>query len=95
IGGLLNPQSNNIPQLFLAFLCILPTVVYIRTVSTISYCEYDARCEQNRVDLNDPYLVPKGARKCYICTEKDLMFSWNDSSTMGDEESIRNDVAVN
>ncbi|TKA75577.1 hypothetical protein B0A55_07934 [Friedmanniomyces simplex] len=84
------------PQLLLAFLYILPMVVYIRAISTINYWQYDARCRQNRFDLNDQYLLPPEARKCYIFAEKDLMFSWNDSSIKDDdEESVRDDVSVN
>ncbi|KAK1068064.1 hypothetical protein LTR12_005498 [Friedmanniomyces endolithicus] len=82
------------PQLLLAFLYILLTVVYIRVVSTINYWQYDARCRQNRHDLNDPYLLPHEARKCYIFAEKDLMFSWHDSPAQDDEECVRDDVLV-
>ncbi|KAK1089017.1 hypothetical protein LTR33_000264 [Friedmanniomyces endolithicus] len=82
------------PQLLLAFLYILLTVVYIRVVSTINYWQYDARCRQNRHGLNDPYLLPHEARKCYIFAEKDLMFSWHDSQDQDDEECVRDDVSV-
>ncbi|KAK5713302.1 hypothetical protein LTR17_017672 [Elasticomyces elasticus] len=84
------------PQLLLAFLYILLTVVYIRVISTINYWQYDARCRQNRFDLNDPYLLPHEARKCYIFAEKDLMFSWHDNDVKADdEECVRDDVSVN
>ena len=83
------------PHLLLAFLYILFTVVYIRLVSTINYWQYDARCRQNRMDLNDESLLPHEARKCYIFAEKDLMFSWHDNAaTQDDEECVRDDVSV-
>ncbi|KAK4904845.1 hypothetical protein LTR49_025775 [Elasticomyces elasticus] len=88
--------ATHSPQLLIAFLYILPTVIYIQAASTIKYWQYDARCQQSRVDLNDPYLLPQEARKCYIFAEKNLMFSWKDSSTMEDDcESVRNDICVN
>ena len=83
------------PHLLLAFLYILLTVAYIRIFSTINYFGFEQRCRQNRHDLNDPSLLPKEARKCYIFEEKDLMFSWHDEGKQyDDEESFRDDITV-
>jgi hypothetical protein len=84
------------PQLLLAFLYILLTVIYVRLISTINFWQFERRCRQNRHDLNDPYLISPEAKKCYIFEESDLMFTWRDRLTKehDDEESVRDDITV-
>ncbi|KAK4539551.1 hypothetical protein LTR36_010828 [Oleoguttula mirabilis] len=82
------------PRLLLASLYVLMTVFYIRMLSTLTFWHFNRRCQQNRQDLNDTSLLPADARKCYIFSDKDLMFSWCDSSVVGDYEDERQDYSV-
>ncbi|EMC95834.1 hypothetical protein BAUCODRAFT_505951 [Baudoinia panamericana UAMH 10762] len=87
-------SAQQSPQMLLAFLYILMTVVFVRLVTTINFWHFDQRCRQNRHDLNDPHLLPSDAKKCYIFEEKDLMFSWHDSPKQDDEACVRDDINV-
>ena len=46
-----------------------------------------------RQALNDPYLLPKDARKCYIFADRNTMFSWNNKPD-NDQEYERQEFAV-
>jgi hypothetical protein len=82
------------PRLWLEFVYMLMTVVYIRLLSTVYYWKFEHRTQQNRRDLLDDSLLPAEARKCFIFSERDLMFSWHDRPTDGEEECERDDIAV-
>ncbi|KAH9827548.1 hypothetical protein Tdes44962_MAKER02806 [Teratosphaeria destructans] len=85
--------STRSPTTLLAFFAMLVTVFYVRLLATFNYWQFDRRCQQNRRDLNDPNLLPADARKCYIFSERDLMFSWHDSPSDSDE-CERDDIRV-
>jgi len=87
-------SARSSPRTLLAAMYVLMTVFYIRLLSTISFWTFDRRCQQNRRDLNDPTLLPADARKCYIFSEKDLMFSWCDSPVADEDEDERQDFRV-
>ncbi|TKA30479.1 hypothetical protein B0A50_02707 [Salinomyces thailandicus] len=82
------------PSLLFATMLTVMTVCYIRILSTIAFWSFDRRCQQNRRDLNDPDLLPEDARKCYIFSEKDIMFTWQDNAVNDNDEDERQDFAV-
>ncbi|KAK3674431.1 hypothetical protein LTR78_005517 [Recurvomyces mirabilis] len=83
------------PYLVLSFLYTLLTMMFVRMIATLNYFHFEQRRRQNRHDLNNPFLIPPDARKCYIFEERDLMFSWHDSTQdQADEECIRDDISV-
>ncbi|KAK5115201.1 hypothetical protein LTR85_009959 [Meristemomyces frigidus] len=82
------------PRLLLASLYIFMTVFYIRILSTLTFWHFNRRCQQNRQDLNNPSLLPEDVRKCYVFSDKDLMFSWYDSSVHDNGEDERQDYSV-
>lgn len=83
------------PFLLLSFFYIFLTMLFVRIVSTVGFWQFEQRSRQNRHDLNNPYLIPPDANKCYIFESSDLMFSWHDTGTRDhDEESIRDDISV-
>lgn len=86
--------ASQSPRLLFAALFTIMTLFYIRLLSTLTFWQFDRRCQQNRRDLNDPSLLPAEAAKCYIFSEKDLMFSWHDSPVQNEEEDERQDFAV-
>ncbi|KAK5115584.1 hypothetical protein LTR62_001243 [Meristemomyces frigidus] len=86
------------PRLVLSFLYTLLTMLLVRIIATLNYFHFEQKRKQHRHDLNNPYLIPPQARKCYIFETKDLMFSWHDTVAehlRGDEECVlRDDMNV-
>ncbi|KAK5137955.1 hypothetical protein LTR08_005751 [Meristemomyces frigidus] len=87
-------SASRSPRVIIAALYTLMTLFYIRFLSTITFWQFDRRCKQNRQDLNDSSLLPSDTKKCYVFSEKDLMFSWHDSPVPDEDEDERQDYSV-
>lgn len=81
------------PPRVLAFVYAVLVALYIWILQSLSLCE--RRSRQNRRDLNDDFLLPQEAKKCYIFSENDLMFTWTGTPTTADADEIeRHDYAI-
>ena len=85
--------TQSLQQLLgLAYLVML--LFWHAAIAIFTFWQAGQRRRRNQRDLNDPFLVPRGVRKCYIFEEADLMFSWCDSPVKGDDEIERQDFTV-
>jgi len=71
--------SLRAPAAILAYASLCLTLTYLWLLSTLTFWHTERRARQTQRDLQDPFLLPADARKCYIFAAKDLMFTWCDS----------------
>lgn len=83
-------MSREVPVLLAALLMIL----FYNTVWALSFWHTPDSICQNHYDLNDASLIPADARKCYIFTASNLMFSWSDRAARDEGELVRQDYAI-
>jgi len=88
--------SMRSPLRMLAYAYTMFMMTYYWLLAVLTFWHSERRAKQTQNDLNDPFLLPAEARKCYIFAAKDLMFTWCDSPsiTNNSERLERLDHAV-